>query len=520
MTSLTSMCELACQIVQKNLEEKQLEEEQAAKTQNWKLPICYDDDDDEESSNSLEDNITFELPSYSAVTPSEPVDSLNMGDEHLNTILAMESEKFIKSCVENLVPNPSESEGENQCDVPAGFTTFSNVLFNVDYDFDSSDDQSPSDEDVPEKIYSNPLFDEEIIPMEIDQHSFNAEFDLIESMPNHDSSIIISSTIDSLFDEFAGELTLLKSIPPGINETDCHHEKETRFAKRFLHISMPERHVSPTPHDAMLTRWRSRVASRSSSPTTFTPEIPTAPILPVPSAFDRPIGRLYRTYPGGTCRALTVRKSVRPLPSHRLALRYTSYHLDRFTSESSSGHSSLDRSSSGHSISGHSLSRPTPPDITISDSFATLKFVYPPLARTLWYSKAYRRWRSIVATVTSSIHALRALVPSRVDLLPSRKRFRDSISLEDSVEEDIDTDVLANIKANATVIEVAVDKYVEAGVDVGIGMKVDVRVDVKDEVKDEVESSDRGTMEVEVFVVAEIDIPDGMLMPDVVEHLE
>nr|GEZ11078.1 hypothetical protein [Tanacetum cinerariifolium] len=45
MTSLTSMCELACQIVQKKLEEKQLEEKQAAKTQNWKLSVCYDVDD-------------------------------------------------------------------------------------------------------------------------------------------------------------------------------------------------------------------------------------------------------------------------------------------------------------------------------------------------------------------------------------------------------------------------------------------------------------------------------------------
>ncbi|GJV77449.1 hypothetical protein Tco_1509033 [Tanacetum coccineum] len=51
---------------------------------------------------------------------------------------------------------------------------------------------------------------------------------------------------------------------------------------------MPERHVSPTPHDAMLTRWRSKVASRSSSPTISTPEIPTAPILPAPSAVVAP----------------------------------------------------------------------------------------------------------------------------------------------------------------------------------------------------------------------------------------
>nr|GEU45782.1 hypothetical protein [Tanacetum cinerariifolium] len=122
----------------------------------------------------------------------------------------------------------------------AGFTTFSNILFDDDYDSDSIDDQSLSVEDVREKIYSNPLFDEEIIPMEIDQHSFNAKSDLIESMPNHDSSITISSKIGSLFDEFAGELTLLKSFPPGIDETDCHPEKEIRLTKRLLDSTILE----------------------------------------------------------------------------------------------------------------------------------------------------------------------------------------------------------------------------------------------------------------------------------------
>nr|GEU38504.1 hypothetical protein [Tanacetum cinerariifolium] len=47
---------------------------------------------------------------------------------------------------------------------------------------------------------------------------------------------------------------------------------------------IPERHVSPTPHDTMLTRWMSRAALRSSSPITSIPEIPTALILPAPSA--------------------------------------------------------------------------------------------------------------------------------------------------------------------------------------------------------------------------------------------
>nr|GEZ39716.1 hypothetical protein [Tanacetum cinerariifolium] len=212
-------------------EEKRIEEKQAAKAQTWKLLLCYDDDDDEEGYNSLNDNIISELPPYSAVTPTEPIDSLRMGDEHLDTIPATESDEFIKSCVKNLVPYPSESEGKNGCDVLTGFTTFSNVLFDADYDSDSSDDQSLSDEDVPQKIYSNPLFDEEIIPMEIDQHSFN---------------------IDSLFNEFAGELTLLKSFPPRIDEIDCHPEKEIRLAKRLLYDNSsprpPEEIVSDNSH--------------------------------------------------------------------------------------------------------------------------------------------------------------------------------------------------------------------------------------------------------------------------------
>nr|GFB16656.1 hypothetical protein [Tanacetum cinerariifolium] len=90
--------------------------------------------------------------------------------------------------------------------------------------------------DRPTKIYSNPLFDEEIISMKIDPHHFNVESDLIESLLNHDSSIISSSLkIDSLLDEFVGELTLLKSIPPRINETDCDPEEETRLIKRLLY---------------------------------------------------------------------------------------------------------------------------------------------------------------------------------------------------------------------------------------------------------------------------------------------
>nr|GEY64074.1 hypothetical protein [Tanacetum cinerariifolium] len=187
------MCEMFGQFIQ-----KKHEEEQAANARYWKIPACCVDDDD----------YNF------AIIQNEPVDSLIMGDEHLNTVSATESDEFIKSSVQ---------------------TTFLNILFNADYEFDSTDDQSLYDEDVPEKIFSNPLFEEEIIPIKIDQHHDNAESDLVESMHTHDSSLIISSKIDSLLDEFADELTLLKSIPLGIDETDCDPEEDIRLIERLLY---------------------------------------------------------------------------------------------------------------------------------------------------------------------------------------------------------------------------------------------------------------------------------------------
>nr|GEY94414.1 hypothetical protein [Tanacetum cinerariifolium] len=74
-----------------------------------------------------------------------------MGDEHLDTILATESDEVIKSSVENLVPIPSESEGipDNMCDVP--FHDNSPPL-DISKDqledfFDSNDDSTSIDDD-------------------------------------------------------------------------------------------------------------------------------------------------------------------------------------------------------------------------------------------------------------------------------------------------------------------------------------------------------------------------------------
>nr|GFA33662.1 hypothetical protein [Tanacetum cinerariifolium] len=102
------MCEMVCQIFQKKQEEKRIEEEQAGKARYWKILACCGDDDDYNST------ITPVL------STEEPKNSLSMGDEHLDTISATESDEVIKSSVEDLAPIPSEFEGipDTMCEFP------------------------------------------------------------------------------------------------------------------------------------------------------------------------------------------------------------------------------------------------------------------------------------------------------------------------------------------------------------------------------------------------------------------
>nr|GEU73410.1 hypothetical protein [Tanacetum cinerariifolium] len=204
--------------------------------------------------------ITLDLPTV------DPEDFIIMGDEHLDTILKTESDKFIKSSVENLVPSPSESKNlfDGECDLPLcdDFTTFSNLLFDAGDYFSSSDNGSFSNENIPKEIYLNPLFDEVIISIKIDPHHFNAESDLMESLLNQDSSIISSSKIDSLLDEFAGELIPLKSIPPGIGKANYDPEEEIRLIKKLLYDNLSPR----PPEEFIFENSDAAIESFSSSP--------------------------------------------------------------------------------------------------------------------------------------------------------------------------------------------------------------------------------------------------------------
>ncbi|GJR60363.1 hypothetical protein Tco_1502525 [Tanacetum coccineum] len=186
-----------------------------------------------------------QLDSLTAITPNSPItDSLIMEDEHLDTISEIESDEEYESSVENLNLTPRESEDlsdiESECDVPIcdDFTTSSNPLFDSYDDSTFSDDESFSDENVPKenfKIYSNPLFDEEIISTKIDLHHFNAEIDLIESLLNRDTSIVSSPKFDSLLEEFSGELAHIDLISPEIDEADFDPEEEIRLVEKLLY---------------------------------------------------------------------------------------------------------------------------------------------------------------------------------------------------------------------------------------------------------------------------------------------
>nr|GEX06052.1 hypothetical protein [Tanacetum cinerariifolium] len=153
--------------------------------------FCYDDDDDDDEDYTV------------VITPNFLItDSLIMENEHLDTISEMESEEFIKSIVENLVPIPSESED------------FSDIeIFN---DFQSSLQRF--------YLYNfNPIHKEDL-----DSTLKNARFDtksyVLESLLNRVTFIASSPKFDSLLEEFSG-----------INEANCNPEEDINLVERLLY---------------------------------------------------------------------------------------------------------------------------------------------------------------------------------------------------------------------------------------------------------------------------------------------
>ncbi|GJV77685.1 hypothetical protein Tco_1509269 [Tanacetum coccineum] len=161
----------------------------------------------------------------------EPEDSLIMGDDNLSTIPEKESDEFIKSSVEDLVPIPSESEdtsdSDKECDLPFCDNSrdinpwrvcfLNDTTHNLppevflDHDPRSLKDEPDNDElKNMVKVFDPGIHEKNISPTYVrlpfeDRHYFSLTFVIIIFLPylaySMDSSLLLSSgSEDTIFD--------------------------------------------------------------------------------------------------------------------------------------------------------------------------------------------------------------------------------------------------------------------------------------------------------------------------------
>ncbi|GKF23671.1 hypothetical protein Tco_0075993, partial [Tanacetum coccineum] len=181
--------------------------------------------------------------------------------------------------------------------------------------------------------------------------------------------------------------------------------------------------------------------------------------------------------------------------------------MGRVSSPSDSLSDTLSVHSSGFDASGQTHSGPS--TRVASSRSAPLSTPYPPTTSesspnsssersldlsSLFAGPSRKRCRSLITSVPSSAPVSRPIVPTHADLLPPRKRFRDSYSPKDSREEHM---------------EIGMGVYIAAS---------DIR---DDEEEFEAEASAGGTVEVEVDPrvrpVVDEDVPDHVTVDGAIE---
>nr|GEV15863.1 hypothetical protein [Tanacetum cinerariifolium] len=169
-----------------------------------------------------------------------------MGDEHLDTISTTESNEFIKSSVENLVPSPSESEDlfDSECDIDSLLDEFAGefiLLKSIPPGIDNTDYDPEEEICLIEKL----LYDNSF-PRPPKEFIFENSEAAIESFST--SPILIEDS-ESLMEEINLSLTLDDLMPPGIEEDDYDSERDILIFEEFLSndsLSLPENELLPT----------------------------------------------------------------------------------------------------------------------------------------------------------------------------------------------------------------------------------------------------------------------------------
>nr|GEY12969.1 hypothetical protein [Tanacetum cinerariifolium] len=187
------------------------------------------------------------------LSTEEPDNSLSMGDEHLDTIPAMESDEVIKSSVEDLVLILSESEGipNTMCDVhlvnnPTPLEARDNfeIVINSNDDYSSSDDDylyneniefltKPSSTSPKSFLEKTNTFDDSL--PELENFCFDSKETSSGNTTTH-SDISLSKYDSFIFD-------LSNDQFPPTDRSDFTHEE---FADELAHF------ISPPEYDCFL----------------------------------------------------------------------------------------------------------------------------------------------------------------------------------------------------------------------------------------------------------------------------
>ncbi|GJT56506.1 hypothetical protein Tco_0991560 [Tanacetum coccineum] len=378
------------------------------------------------------------------------------------------------------------------------------------------------------------------------------------------------------------------TIPPSPDYTPVSPDYSPAFDTKFDPSKDPSSdHIPPLP--ATLTF----LSSTNDSSDSDTPDTPPSPTYGTPftkttlSTQSSPIasgalrrrvmvlapgqpiphGRPYRYHLNGLVHMMTARKRVRPLPTHRLAVRHSvdysssdHFSLDDSSSSSSSESSSdssadaLSDSASSHSSSDHSSPTPLSGMRPSHHLFSLVPSIHRssvaiserPSHDSSSPSPSRKRSRSHATSVPLSSHILGALSYARADLLPSRKRIRSPETATDlegcskdsfepyvprearlGVDFENESSELSryrgtNLEMDVKVMrsdEIDIDPEIQAEIDECIAYAdalrdrgIDARVVVEAIDREEIETSMRGPVEVRVDrvthpVVAE-DIPE------------
>nr|GFB41108.1 hypothetical protein [Tanacetum cinerariifolium] len=166
------------------------------------------------------------------------IDSISMGDEHLDTIPAMESDEVIKSSVKDLVPIPSKSEGipDTMCDVhlvsnptPLEAKDHVEIVINSNDDISSSDDDSLYKENI-EYVEASP-HDSELVSLEA------AEI-VIPEVGGIDDDILLTIKDDILREKLLNVNLLIATIK-ALNDnptlsSDCKTKSPSTYLNSLL----------------------------------------------------------------------------------------------------------------------------------------------------------------------------------------------------------------------------------------------------------------------------------------------